>query len=87
MDYLKLTKKELLEKIEELEHEVQSLNDYVTELEMSDSVLELRKYKVELTDELENDMCNFLHSLRVGEHEGVDIDKLEEYYENYRRFN
>ena len=36
---------------------------------------------------LENDMCNFLHSLRVGEHEGVDIDKLEEYYENYRRFN
>ena len=86
MDYSKLTKKELLEKIEELEHEIDDLNDYIGALEMGDidevEVLQLRSYIKKLT----NDMPNFLHSLRVGEHEGVDIDKLEEYYENYRRF-
>lgn len=36
MDYSKLTKKELLEKIEELEHEIDDLNDYIGALEMGD---------------------------------------------------
>ena len=89
MDYSKLTREELLEKIEELEPEVDGLNDYINELEMTDSdeVLELRDYAEGLEEKLENNINNFIYSLRVSEHEGVDIDKLEEYYENYRRFN
>lgn len=88
MDYTKLTRKELLEKIEELESQIEGLNDYINELEMTDSdeVLELRDYIEELEDKLENNFNNFIYSLKVGEHGGVDIDKLKEYYENYRRF-
>lgn len=89
MDYSKLTRKELLEKIEELESEVDGLNDYISELEMTDSdeVLELRDYTESLEEKLENNIDNFIYSLKVGEHERVDINKLEEYYENYIKFN
>ena len=89
MDYSKLTRKELLEKIEELESEVDGLNDYISELEITDSdeVLELRDYAESLEEKLENNIDNFIYSLKVGEHEGVDINKLEEYYENYIKFN
>ena len=89
MDYSKLTREELLEKIEELESEVDGLNDYINELEMTDSdeVLELRDYAEGLEEKLENNINNFIYSLKVGEHDGININKLEEYYENYRRFN
>ena len=89
MDYSKLTREELLEKIEELESEVDGLNDYINELEMTDSdeVLELRDYAEGLEEKLENNINNFIYSLKVGEHGGININKLEEYYENYRRFN
>lgn len=89
MDYSKLTRKELLEKIEELESEVDGLNDYITELEMTDSdeVLELRDYAESLEEKLENNIDNFIYSLKVGEHDGININKLEEYYENYIKFN
>lgn len=89
MEYTKLTRKELLEKIEELESQIEGLNDYIDELEMTDSdeVLELRDCVEELEDKLENNFNNFIYSLKVGRHDGININKLEEYYKNYIKFN